>query len=42
MARLQSFVVATARDSKGVIRKLSEHESEFYIIISGKRSTASD
>jgi hypothetical protein len=28
--------------SKGVIRKISEHESEFYIIISGKRSLASD
>jgi hypothetical protein len=28
--------------SKGVIRKISEHESEFYIIISGKRSAASD
>ncbi|MGA2583783.1 MAG: hypothetical protein ABSG31_10940 [Tepidisphaeraceae bacterium] len=28
--------------SKGVIRKVSEHESEFYIIISGKKSTASD
>jgi hypothetical protein len=28
--------------SKGVIRERSEHESEFYIIISGKRSTASD
>ena len=28
--------------SKGVIREVSEHESEFYIIISGKRSTASD
>lgn len=27
--------------SKGVIRKLSEHESDFYIIISGKRSVAS-
>jgi hypothetical protein len=28
--------------SKGVIRKLSEHESDFYIIISGKRSVGSD
>jgi hypothetical protein len=28
--------------SKGVIRYVSEHESEFYIIISGKRSIASD
>lgn len=28
--------------SKGVIRKVSEHESDFYIIISGKRSVASD
>jgi hypothetical protein len=28
--------------SKGVVRKVSEHESEFYIIISGKRSIASD
>jgi len=28
--------------SKGVIREVSEHESEFYIIISGKRSLASD
>ena len=28
--------------SKGVIRKVQEHESEFYIIISGKRSVASD
>jgi hypothetical protein len=28
--------------SKGVIRKVSEHESEFYIVISGKRSIASD
>lgn len=28
--------------SKGVIRKVSEHESDFYIIISGKRSVTSD
>jgi hypothetical protein len=28
--------------SKGVIRTLSEHESEFYIVISGKRSIGSD
>jgi len=28
--------------SKGVIRKVGEHESEFYILISGKRSVASD
>ena len=28
--------------SKGVIRKVSEHDSEFYIIISGKRSVTSD
>jgi hypothetical protein len=28
--------------SKGVIRKLSEHESDFYILISGKRSVDSD
>ena len=28
--------------SKGVIRRVTEHESDFYILISGKRSTASD
>ena len=28
--------------SKGVIRRMSEHESDFYILISGKRSVASD
>ena len=28
--------------SQGVIRRLSEHETDFYIIISGKRSVASD
>ncbi len=28
--------------SKGVIRSLGEHESDFYILISGKRSVASD
>jgi len=28
--------------SKGVIRKLSDDESEFYILISGKRSVQSD
>ena len=28
--------------SKGVIRRISEHESDFYIIISGKRSVESD
>ena len=28
--------------SKGVIRRISEHESDFYIIISGKRSVAPD
>ena len=28
--------------SKGVIRRVSEHETDFYIIISGKRSAATD
>jgi hypothetical protein len=28
--------------SKGVIRDLAEHDQEFYIIISGKRSISSD
>ena len=28
--------------SKGVIRRISEHESDFYIIISGKKSVATD
>ena len=28
--------------SKGVIRSISERESDFYILISGKRSVASD
>jgi hypothetical protein len=28
--------------AKGVIREVSEHEAEFFIIISGKRSVASD
>lgn len=28
--------------SKGVIRRISEHESDFYILISGKRSVGSD
>lgn len=28
--------------SKGVIRRLDEHESDFYILISGKRSVTSD
>lgn len=28
--------------SKGVIRKVSAHESDFYILISGKRSVHSD
>ena len=28
--------------SKGVIRRISEHESDFYILISGKRSISSD
>ena len=28
--------------SKGVIREVGERESEFYILISGKRSVASD
>lgn len=28
--------------SKGVVRKLSEHDSDFYILISGKRSVRSD
>jgi hypothetical protein len=27
--------------SKGVIRRINEHESEFYILISGKRAIAS-
>lgn len=28
--------------SKGVIRRVNEHESDFYILISGKRSISSD
>jgi hypothetical protein len=28
--------------SKGVLRRLDEHDSEFYILISGKRSVRSD
>ncbi|MBI5762041.1 MAG: hypothetical protein HZA51_00800 [Planctomycetes bacterium] len=32
----------TAIYSKGVIRKLNDHESDFYILISGKRSVRSD
>ena len=28
--------------AKGVIRKVYEHETDFYIIISGKRSVTSD
>lgn len=28
--------------SKGVIRRLDEHETDFYILISGKRSVRSD
>ena len=28
--------------SKGMIRRFSEHETDFYIVISGKRSIASD
>ncbi len=28
--------------SKGVIRRISDHGEEFYILISGKRSVASD
>ena len=28
--------------SKGVIRRIGEYESDFYILISGKRSVASD
>jgi len=28
--------------SKGVIRRISEHESDFYILVSGKRSVPSE
>jgi hypothetical protein len=28
--------------SKGVIRRIDEHASDFYILVSGKRSTRSD
>jgi hypothetical protein len=28
--------------SKGVIRRIDEHDSDFYILISGKRSVRSD